>query len=551
MLEELRLVLKSDRDLPPETHVALDVPFRMRDHTLSGHSRESGECYVAVLGAPDASRQRLTVFGRVSALIELILGRGGLPAGERVELYIGRLHMPCRPGIRRIECYARLPEDRFGRAEQSPVLELRHSLPHQLGLYARPTANNVPFAVSVAAEQHRGAAFMPSPRHEGTVRLSMPGRVQVVSIRDENRGMRRIEAPAPPPDGGFTVEARDRRGGWHAESNLVHPGIVPTDYDIFFGDLHVHTGASDGFGRHADLLRLARDWQCLDFVAFNDHIESGLCTRPWTPERWEEVRQAIEGAHEPGRFVPFGGLELNRHVNLWSRGDHYTEFILEEDEDWPRTLDRVRALVASDDWLVGYHGFERLESVLGHLPPPVHLLQVAERGTEEDVGLFLARGDRTGFFAATDTHMGLPGRPAAGADRNAPAGLTAVLASELTREGIFDALRARRCYATMGTRHLVWFEANGRPMGEEFSLAPGAPVHLVLRVAGREYIERVELCRDGEVDRSVFVGRHEMSLEHEDAAPERGSTCWHARIVLEDGRLIWTSPVWINAEDTE
>jgi hypothetical protein len=313
----------------------------------------------------------------------------------------------------------------------------------------------------------------------------------------------------------------------------------------------VHSGASDGFGERRELLQMARDWQCLDFMAFNDHVEPGLCAQAWTPETRARLKDALDDFLEPGRFVPLGGLELNRHVNLWSRGDQYTEFTLQEPGDWPGTLDAVQRLVESDNWLVGYHGFERLESVLGHLPPPVHMLQVAERGDEEDVGLFLARGDRTGFFAATDTHLGLPGCPPAGAPREAPAGLTAVLARELTRGAVFDALRARRCYATMGTRHLVWFEANGHPMGQDLPVTPGERVELLLRAAGREFIERVEFWRDGNMARSIFVGSQQAQVEHHDRAPDRGSTCWHVRIVLEDGRLIWTSPIWTSAEESQ
>jgi hypothetical protein len=546
---ELRLALQSPRDLPPGTHMVLDIPFRMKDHALSGRGRERGACYVALDGPCEGCAQRLTVFGRVSAMIELVLGERGLAAGSRLYVCIGGLHMPCRPGQWCIQGYGRLPGGQFGPFSRCVPLQLRHRSARTLGVYARPTANNVPFAVTVAAEQDRQASFMPCPRHEGTARLAMPGRIQVVSLGPDDRGTRRVQGPMPPADEPFSVTASSRRTGWQAESNLVHPGIVPEEYDLFFGDLHVHSGASDGYGERPQLMHLARDWQCLDFMAFNDHVEPGLSTRPWTPERWRQMRRQIDEFHEPGRFVPFGGLELNRHVNLWSRGDQYAEFELEEPGDWGNTLDTVRRLAASDEWLVGYHGFERLESVLGHLPPPVHLLQVAERGQEEDVGLFLARGDRTGFFAATDTHMGLPGRPAAGSQRDTPAGLTAVLAGELTRQGVFEALRARRCYATMGTRHLVWFSVNGHPMGEELALGPGATARIELRAAGREYIERVELWRNGALERSVFVGGQQAELEHEDTPPARGSTCWHARIVLEDGRLVWTSPVWITTED--
>ena len=43
------------------------------------------------------------------------------------------------------------------------------------------------------------------------------------------------------------------------------------------------------------------------------------------------------------------------------------------------------------------------------------------------------------------------------------------LASENTREGIWDAFQHRRTYATTGTRILLDFSSDGHPMGTEYS----------------------------------------------------------------------------------
>ncbi|NIS74992.1 MAG: DUF3604 domain-containing protein, partial [Deltaproteobacteria bacterium] len=46
------------------------------------------------------------------------------------------------------------------------------------------------------------------------------------------------------------------------------------------------------------------------------------------------------------------------------------------------------------------------------------------------------------------------------------AGLTAVWTDLLSRHSIYDALRARRCYATTGERIIVEFWVDGHFMGE-------------------------------------------------------------------------------------
>src|SRR5207247_269967 len=48
-------------------------------------------------------------------------------------------------------------------------------------------------------------------------------------------------------------------------------------------------------------------------------------------------------------------------------------------------------------------------------------------------------------------------------------GLTAVWAPELTREALFEALHARRTYATTTARILVDFRVNDAPMGSEIA----------------------------------------------------------------------------------
>ena len=58
----------------------------------------------------------------------------------------------------------------------------------------------------------------------------------------------------------------------------------------------------------------------------------------------------------------------------------------------------------------------------------------------------LAQGWKPGFIAVSDSRLSMPGNPRgpAGGEGRWPAGLTAVLAKELTRGGILEALFHRR-----------------------------------------------------------------------------------------------------------
>ena len=113
----------------------------------------------------------------------------------------------------------------------------------------------------------------------------------------------------------------------------------------------------------------------------------------------------------------------------------------------------------------------------------------------------LALGHRIGFVGGTDSHHAQPGRNTcsmAGVDfhDHITGGLTAVIAPELTREAIIQALRERRCYATTGARMVLDFRVNGHGMGEEFTTA--APdVAVTARVLGTAQLARLELVCNG------------------------------------------------------
>jgi hypothetical protein len=71
--------------------------------------------------------------------------------------------------------------------------------------------------------------------------------------------------------------------------------------------------------------------------------------------------------------------------------------------------------------------------------------------------------------------------------------LTAFLATELTREGLWEALRAHRCYGTSGPRIILDVSVNGRPMGAE--LITSEPPVVRCRVLGTAPLDTVEVRR--------------------------------------------------------
>lgn len=137
----------------------------------------------------------------------------------------------------------------------------------------------------------------------------------------------------------------------------------------------------------------------------------------------------------------------------------------------------------------------------------------------------LRRGRRFGFVAGGD-HSGVA--------------LGGVWTAALTREALYQAFRARCCYATTGIHAAILFTANGQPMGGE---ATGTPAEFCLQVVSAESVARVEVLCNGQLV-STFGPDASGRWTWRDAATRAGDF-WYCRVHWASGELAWTSPVWI------
>src|SRR5262249_12561226 len=129
-------------------------------------------------------------------------------------------------------------------------------------------------------------------------------------------------------------------------------------------------------------------------------------------------------------------------------------------------------------------------------------------------------------------------------------GLTCVLADDLTREAIFAALKARRCYGVTAAQRIhVELSVNGLPMRAE-GRARG-PVRLVGRVAGTRPLERLDVVRGLTLLQAVspYPGRSfEGSRRYRVAwagSRVRGRdrlTTWDGALELSEGRIEAAEP---------
>ncbi|MBI1733905.1 MAG: DUF3604 domain-containing protein [Candidatus Rokubacteria bacterium] len=353
--------------------------------------------------------------------------------------------------------------------------------------------------------------------------------------------------------------------GFHKEESNIVRALAGTDAKTWWGDLHGQTRATVGTGTIEEYFTFGRDVALLDAMC---HQANDFQV---TAAEWDSLKRETARFHENGRCVVLLGYEWSGMTpgggdrNVIFRGEdgpiHRSSHAEVDDMSDAATdcfpvsqlFERLRG---RDDVMLIPHVGGRYADIVGYHEPALEkLVEIYS-----DWGRFewllhdaLQRGYRVGVVANSDGHKGRPGASHPGASTfGAYGGLTCILADALTREGLFDALRARRCYAVSAAQRIhVQLAVNGLPMGAEARLEAGKPVTIAGRVVGTGPIERVDVYRGLERLRSVtpyepasFEGskRYRVAWAGSRVRGRDRLTRWDGHVELSAGKIVGATP---------
>lgn len=414
------------------------------------------------------------------------------------------------------------------------------------------------FAVTVVAEDRYGN---PADGYESTVDLYSEGSERLLgthAFTPGERGAHRFESLRLSAPGTYRLVARERTGPLEAVGNPIVCHRAAPERRLFWGDMHGQTGATVATGTVEEYFAFGRDVAALDFIS---HCANDFQV---TEEHWQEIQDGVRSFHQPGRYVTFlayewsGTTPVGGDHNVYFRGDEgvlhrssHWQIADRSDEDTDRSplSELQRELRGRRDVMLLPHVGGRHANLDYFDPALTPIIEIAsvhgvfEWFAEEA----LRRGLKVGFVANSDDHSGRPGATyPSGSDIHfgMRGGLLGAYAEDLTRDSLWEAFWARRCYGTTGERILLRFTADGQPMGSEIR-ATQAP-ELAVEVLGTAPLETVEILRYTEV-----IYRHplvtpipgerpllKLTWEGARTRYRKRPTLWHGSLSLSAGSIL-------------
>lgn len=251
----------------------------------------------------------------------------------------------------------------------------------------------------------------------------------------------------------------------------------------YWADLHGQSEETIGTNSARELIEFARDRAFLDVMCHQGN--DFQITTPF----WEELNRLTAEYNQDGKFIIFPGYEWSGNTGLGGdrnvmfkqegRQIHRSHHALVEDlsdvgTDANSAADLFKALKDEDCVVFAHIGGRYADIKCAHDGRIERSVEV-----HSDWGTFewlledaFDQGYRVGILANSDGHKGRHGASHPGASLfGAYGGLSCLLATDLSRDALFEALRRRHHYATTGTRlHLdtrVRFDRPARLYGED------------------------------------------------------------------------------------
>ena len=340
-------------------------------------------------------------------------------------------------------------------------------------------------------------------------------------------------------------------------------------YQLYFGQLHAHTNISDGAGTVEEAFEHAAGVDNLDFLAVTDHSnsfdnESDASVDLGTDltnvsNEWKEGHQAAKDATTDD-FVGIYGFEMTwsdgfGHINTFNTPGFESRSNSEfgnksgSTEGYQNYYDK---LVEVEDSLSQFNhpgttfgDFQDFAFYDSQVDQRITLIEVGNgEGAIGSSGYFpsyeyYTRALDKGWHVAPtnnqDNHKGNWG------DSNTARSV--VLASDLTEEGIYDAIRNYRVYATEDNDLSILYDLNGNAMGSILSKQDAVEITAQISDPTDTADMKVEVIVNGGLvldSQTLTDGKGTVTFTFD----SNDYSYYYLRVTQADQNIAVTAPVW-------
>lgn len=317
----------------------------------------------------------------------------------------------------------------------------------------------------------------------------------------------------------------------------------------------------DGSGNTDDMYEYARDCAFLDFCCHSEHIDSFSGGRQCSNDtQWEIIKNGADKYNRDNEFVCLHGYENSEtwDANIYFKdrmesyrvdafGDRLLKYVEEQDAILiPHMTSYPQRQRGYDFNIYKENVVPVMEIYSCHGANEFFGNEYPLAGSEP--GGFaldaLKRGCKIGFIGAGDGHSCRTGNTKL-LTHGYENGLAAIYTNSLTREGVFNAIKNRKCYAVTNSRIIGFMDVNGNK--EDF-FTDNKDAFVNFSFYGTDVIEYVDIMVNCQryarisVNNDKIVSEYAITLIH-------GQNNVYVKARQRDGNYIWLSPLFIELKN--
>jgi len=299
------------------------------------------------------------------------------------------------------------------------------------------------------------------------------------------------EEPAPvafpaPGDYAVALTVTDATNATAIAGTIFTVNPLEGNMHFYFGNLHSHSGASDGEGTPAEIMNWAKFDEGLDFYLMTDHAEQ------LSGGEWADIQFQTDLFNEPGVFAAMRGFEWshpwNGHMCIYLTDDFtsaYNDIWISYIYDW---IDERPAALAQFNHPGREDGVFNDLKIESKVIDNMFAMETGNKSTGNNDGEFIPY-----YIKALDNGWQLA--PTSNQDNHSmklTSHRSVFVAEELSREMLIEAMYARRFYSSDDPDIRVVFKHEEAWMGSHVTVTNDS-VRFSVKVMDNEPVLKLQL----------------------------------------------------------